>query len=156
MIKKEFQLPDGRISDYDIKDEGKAACIFALTPEKMVVLAKQFRPGIEKILLEMPGGMVDEGEDELVGGNRELMEETGYAGDICTRVAECYDCAYSNMVRTVLVVENCKKVQEPTPEEDEFIEIVEVTIEEFRALLRSGKMTDVECGYLALDYLGLL
>jgi hypothetical protein len=58
----------------------------------------------------------------------------------------------------VFIAKNCIKVSEPrTTEEDEkFVEIIEMSLEDFRKHLRSGQLTDVESGYLALDYLGLL
>ena len=55
-----------------------------------------------------------------------------------------------------MVATNCEKVAEPQNDENEPVEVVLLSINEFRELLRSGKMTDVEVGYLGLDYLQLL
>ena len=52
--------------------------VIALTPEDDVVLLRQYRIGIEKVCLEIPGGMVDPGEDARAAAERELAEETGY------------------------------------------------------------------------------
>lgn len=152
MVKKFFKLPDGRIVDFDIKQEGPAACVLALTKDSHVVLAKQFRPGPEKILMELPGGKIDTGEKAEEGIKRELLEETGYSGDF-QFVGTTLDCAYSTMVRYNYLATNCKKLQEPKNEENEFIEVVECSLEEFKNILRSGQMTDVESGYLCLDFL---
>lgn len=54
--------------------------VIALTPDHQLVLVKQFRFGLDDFALEIPGGVVDAGEDFLAGGVRELLEETGYAG----------------------------------------------------------------------------
>lgn len=54
--------------------------VLALTPEKELVLVNQFRFGVEQCSLEIPGGMVDAGEDPLQAGLRELEEETGFVG----------------------------------------------------------------------------
>jgi len=152
MIKIFYKLPDGRMVDFDIKEEGPAACVLAITDDRNIVLAKQYRPGPGKILMEMPGGRINPDEDAMEGAKRELLEETGYKGNFLF-VGTTLDCAYSTMVRYNYLATNCKKMQEPKNEENEFIEVVELSIKDFKELLRSGQMTDIESGYLCLDYL---
>ena len=53
----------------------------ALTPDNQLVMIEQYRQGTNLIELELPGGMIDPGEDPLETAVRELREETGYAGD---------------------------------------------------------------------------
>lgn len=55
--------------------------VLAVTPDLQLVLVKQFRFGVEELSLEIPGGLVDEGEEPLQAGLRELEEETGYSGE---------------------------------------------------------------------------
>lgn len=54
--------------------------IVALTLDRKLVLVRQFRYGIDDFSLEIPGGMIDPGEDPLAAGLRELQEETGFTG----------------------------------------------------------------------------
>jgi len=155
MLNRVFVLPNEARYDFDIKQEGPAVCVLPLTKENEVIIAKQFRPGPEEVLLELPGGKLEKNEDPLHSIKRELLEETGYTGDF-EFVGTCYDCAYSTMKRYCYVARNCMKVQEPTPDDTEFIDVMTISLMEFRNVLRSGRMTDVEVGYLALDHLGLL
>lgn len=155
MIKRFFELPDGRTVDFDIKQEGPAVCVLALTTDNQVILGRQFRPGPEKIILELAGGAVEKNEAPEESIKRELLEETGYTGDF-QLVGTSLDCAYSTMLRYNFVATNCRKVQEQKLDPNEFIEVVLMSLDEFRQLLHSGELTDVETGYLGLDFLKLL
>ncbi|NTW30617.1 MAG: NUDIX hydrolase, partial [Candidatus Moranbacteria bacterium] len=65
--------------------------------------------------------------------------------------------AYSTYRKRVFVATDCVKVADSKPEDNgEELEVVLMSIPEFREHLRSGRLTDVEMGYLALDFLGLL
>lgn len=87
---------------------------------------------------------------------RVLQQELGYAGDV-EFVCAMLDDAYSNCVRYLFVIKNCKKVAEPKPEDDEEdVELIEMTISDFRKHLQKGQLSDIEAGYRALDYLNLL
>lgn len=156
MLKKTFILPNGQTAEYDIKDNGQTVCVLAFTSDNKIILEKVFRPGPEKILMEMPGGFVDEGEDPNKAISRELLEETGYSGDF-EFVGTVIDDAYSNCIRNIFIGKNCKKVQDPKPEfDEENMEIFEMSLDDFKKHLRSGQLTDTEAGFMALDFLKLL
>jgi len=55
--------------------------VVALTDREEVVLIRQYRHGIGEVTLEIPGGMVDAGDEPLAAAKRELLEETGYRGE---------------------------------------------------------------------------
>lgn len=150
-----FELPDGSTADFYIKNEGTTASVIALTPDNQVVLVKQYRPGPQKILREIPGGFVDPDEHPLETARREFIEETGYDGEF-EFVGTCLDDAYSTLVRYCYVAKNCKKIGEPLHTSTENTQVVLLAVQDFRDLLRKGQLTDVEMGYLALDHLNLL
>ena len=150
-----FRLPNGKESDYYIREEGQSVAVLALTPDQQVVLFEQYRPGPKQILKEIPGGLLEPGEDPTAAGVRELLEETGYQGT-ATYVGMMYDCAYSTRQRFCVVVTQAQKVTNQKLDVEEFGRVVLVPLSDFRELLRSGQMTDVQIGYRALDALGLL
>lgn len=150
-----FELPDGSQSDFYIKSEGTAASILGLTVDDEVILVSQYRPGPKAVLDELPGGFVDPHEDPQATARREFIEETGYDGEF-EFVGTCIDDAYSTMLRYLYIAKNCKKVGEPQNTAREHTEVVLVPVADFRKRLREGRLTDVEMGYMGLDYLNRL
>src|SRR3954452_15595007 len=69
----------GKAHDYYVIHLADAVNVIALTPDRRVVLVRQFRAGSNADSLEPPGGLLEEGEDPREAGARELLEETGYA-----------------------------------------------------------------------------
>ncbi len=78
------ELPDGRIIEpFYIRRDPDFAVVVAVTKDERLVLVRQYRHGVEKVLLELPAGCIEKGEDPKVAAARELLEETGFrAGNI--------------------------------------------------------------------------
>ncbi|AEW99206.1 ADP-ribose pyrophosphatase (plasmid) [Streptantibioticus cattleyicolor NRRL 8057 = DSM 46488] len=151
-----FELPDGRKEEFYLKRERPAGAVLALTPDRRVVLARQYRPGPARVLYELPGGYVEPGERAVEAVTRELLEETGYSGEVRPAGAYWHD-AYSDVQKYAFVATDCVRVGAPTPERTEFIDVVTLTLEEFRTgVLRKGELTDAAAAYLALERLELL
>jgi ADP-ribose pyrophosphatase len=154
VVKRDYKMPDGKVADFYIKQEKDFCCILALTPQQEVILVRQFRPGPGKVLLEMPGGVV-EAQNPLLSITDELTSETGYNGAI-EYVGECVVEGYTTSNKHCYVARDCTKVSDQNLETTEFLEVELMSLDNFRTHLRSGQLTDVEVGYLCLDYLGLL
>jgi ADP-ribose pyrophosphatase len=150
IVTKTFVTPNG-VQDFEIKREPDAAVTLALTPDREVLLVHEFRPGTEEWLLELPGGNVDDGEHADAAASRELLEETGF--DVTLRYAGAMvDCAYSTRYCHVFVGDDATRLHESA----EGLEVVLMTLADFRDHLRGGQLTDVGAGYRGLDALGLL
>ena len=73
------ELPDGQVIEGFVLEYHDWATVVALTPDNQVVMERQYRHGIQKILLELPGGVIDDSDaSPLEAARRELLEETGY------------------------------------------------------------------------------
>ncbi len=151
-----FRLPKGNESDFYLRSGHDSIACLALTKDERVILVKQFRPGPKKVLFEMPGGGLNPGESVKQAMERELLEETGYKGETQFLTSIIPD-AYSQSLKNALIVLDCEKVAEPKLEDNgEEVEVVLLSLDEFRQHLRTGQLTDIEIGYLCLDQLGLL
>lgn len=82
-IRKDFcrRLSDRLEHTFFVIDNPDWVNVIALTKSSEVVLIEQFRHGTEEVILEIPGGMIDENESPETAARRELLEETGYAAN---------------------------------------------------------------------------
>jgi ADP-ribose pyrophosphatase len=153
IVSRTFQLPDGQTADFEVFELFDSAAVLALTAAQEVVLVREFRPGPEEILLELPGGVVERGQSPAEAARAELLEETGYEGEL-TEVGSVLKDAYATNVKHVFAAVACRSVAEPAL--PRLTEPVLMPLADFREHLRGGRLTDVDAAYRALDHLGLL
>jgi len=71
------RLPNGAPCRREVVEHPGGVCVAALTDEQELLFVRQFRYPYGEVLLELPAGKLDPGEDPLAAGQRELAEETG-------------------------------------------------------------------------------
>lgn len=154
-----FRVPDGSEQEFYLKAEGVCTSVAALTKDGQVILARQYRPGPDRVLHELPGGMVAGDEDPRVAAERELLEETGYRAGRVEVLGSYPRCAYSTGVNFAFMAFDCERVANPELDPVEFVETVLVSPSEFASLIQQGQMTDMPAALFALrrlEALGLL
>lgn len=112
--------------------------IIPMTTDNEVVMIRQYRHGSKEITFEIPGGLVDE-KDHREAALRELVEETGYAGDSIELIGSVNPnpAIFNNCCHTYLV-KNAKKVAEKNLDPDEDIEVMHIPIREIPSLISDG------------------
>ncbi len=159
ILKRRIKHPNGGIQDYEIVNpDSHSVSALVLDRRGNVVLLELYRFGQQQRLLELPAGGVEQGESYLQAIEREILEETGYEGEL-TAVGQHFIAAEHGVTRHVFVAQNCVPVAEPQPEQSEIDEGAVVRIlplEEFLTVVRAGKLTETGAAFMALDYLNLL
>ena len=118
---------------FEIADTPDAVAIVAVDADGRVVLVRQNRRAIGTDLLELPAGLVDEGEEPLAAAQRELREETGLHGGTWRRLAAFWTSpGFVNELVTVFVARGLEE-GEPEPDEGEDLEVVRWTLPEVEA-----------------------
>ena len=155
VVRRPLVLPDGRRATWDILDTPATVSVLALTDDDQAVMVRQYRPGADRLVLSLPGGLVDEGESPVAAGLRELREETGFDGADGVLVASVDPPGHTRPRHTV-VVRGCSRQGPQELDGLEDIEVVLVAVTELRRLLSTGRLGTTEQTYLALDHEGLL
>lgn len=140
-----------------LKQEAVAVLVFNVDTKKFI-FTKQFRyPALEKhkgALLEIPAGAIEQGEDVLECGKREVFEEVGYKIDQFEFISATYvspGCSteITQLYYAEVTNENCISKGGGLKEETEEIDIVELSIDEVLNLLKNHKIVDSKT-YMAL------
>jgi len=116
--------------------------VVALTPDHHLVLVNQFRFGIDDFSLEIPGGVMEPGEDPVAAGLRELREETGYEGKNARLIgiSRPNPAIMNNRCHFVLV-EQCEKTAATDWDSDEEIERLTLPVDKVYEQIHAGKIT---------------
>ena len=140
----EVELPDGQIATREIVRHPGAVCVVPLTDEGEVVMVKQFRYPFEEVLLEIPAGKLEPGEDPLEAVKRELEEESGavagkieYIGELYTTVA-IFDEKIQLYLATDLTFTNAH------PDTDEFITSEKIPLSILINMVMNGEIKDAK------------
>lgn len=152
----EYRLPDGRSFTYELVEHSGAITLVPLDVDGCIIFVRQFRPGSQTDLLELPAGKLEVDEDPLSGAAREVREETGQAAGNLVRLGNFYMApGYSNEVMHVFLATELYTAPLPQ-DEDEFLDLVRIPIPTVLSMARSGRITDAKtlaALFLAQPYL---
>jgi len=149
---EKLQFPNGQVATRDLIEQVDAVAILAITESDQVIIVKQYRDGAREELLEIPAGLIDEGEEPITSAKRELLEETGCIAENWQEVASFYASPGSVTSRTTLfVATNLKMVSEQSLDEHEFVEISTMPLSKFLSTPFKDAKTLIATRY-ALEY----
>ncbi|CFX50640.1 NUDIX hydrolase domain [Syntrophomonas zehnderi OL-4] len=135
-------LPDQRQSTREVIEHVPAVAIVALDEKGDIVLVRQFRKPVEEVLLEIPAGLMDAGEEPLISAQRELREETGLTASHWEKILSYYSTPGFTNECLHLYLATGLSPGEVEPDEDEFVEIVSMPLEKAYDLIFKGQIKD--------------
>jgi ADP-ribose pyrophosphatase len=144
VVRDEVLLPNGRTSMREGILHPGAVVVVPFLNETTLIMERQYRYYPNDVFFELPAGKTDPGEDFLTTGKRELLEETGYEAKDWTFLSHLYPAiGYANEKMAIFAARNLT-LKQTNRDSDEFLEIIEMPLDEAMALLRHGKITDAK------------
>jgi ADP-ribose pyrophosphatase len=128
--------------------------VVALTTDGHLVLVRQFRFGINDFSLEIPGGVIEAGEDPVAAGLRELAEETGFVGTSARLLGSVHpNPAIQNNRCHLVLVEAAARTASIDWDPDEEIAVTTAPVADVLAAARDGRITHslVLCGLFLFE-----
>lgn len=155
------ELPNGKVvPEFYVNEYPDWVNVFGMTEEGKVLMVKQYRHGLGEIGIELPGGVAEKGETPEEAAKREVLEETGYVFDKVEYLGKISaNPSTTNNLMHMFVGQGGKKKAEQKLDDTEDVEVVELTIDEVKALLKEHKiMQSLHTAniFYALHHLGYL
>jgi ADP-ribose pyrophosphatase len=137
-------LPSGRTGKREVVEHKGAVAILPVRENGKIVLVRQFRHATDEVLLELPAGGLNAGEDPRDCAPRELVEECGLRAGKWTLMFSCFLApGYSSELIHIFLAEELQDVP-AEPEEDENLDIGEYSLDELMQLIDEGKVRDAK------------
>ena len=149
-------LPNGEEACRELIRHVGAVAIVALTDDGRVILERQFRYPLGRVITEIPAGKLDsKSEDRLEGAKREFLEETGYTADEWISLGDYYPAAAYTDERITIYLAKGLHGGEQQLDEDEFLDIFALPLDEAAKQCADGTITDGKtvAGILRAKYL---
>ena len=138
-----IDLPNGAQGMREYCKHGGAVAVVPLTREGEVVCVRQYRYALGRVTLEIPAGKFDyPGEDHVEAALRELREETGALAGKLTYLGEFYSSPAILDERIYMYLAEELEFGENDLDEDEFIEVVRIPINELAEMICRGEIVD--------------
>lgn len=143
-VRDTVQLPDGGTATREYILHPGAVAIIPVLDDGRLVLERQYRHAVGRVMIEFPAGKLDAGEDRLECARRELLEETGYSAREWAHAGELHPViSYSTEFIDIWFARGLT-LGERRLDEGEFLDVFTATLEELQEWCRTGQVTDAK------------
>lgn len=149
-------LPNGKEGKREIIKHPGAVAVIALTKDHKLVVVEQYRKALERSIIEIPAGKLEAGEEPAVTARRELEEETGYGCHELTFLQSFYTSpGFADEIIHIFIARDLYEIENRAAlDEDEFVELLEISLEEALQLVAEQKILDAKTAF-AVQWLQL-
>ncbi len=148
--KETVRLPGGKTAEREVVVHPEVVAMIPVLDDGRLVLVRQYRAAVQRILLEMPAGGIDPGENAEEAAHREMIEETGYRVGAMERIYGFYSSPGFCTEYMHLLLCTGLEPGKPTEETDQ-LEVVPLSLDDALARIDSGEIADAK-SILALLY----
>ncbi|MFC1905774.1 NUDIX hydrolase [Chloroflexota bacterium] len=150
-----IEKPDGNKVRREIVEHADCIAVVVLDEYKNVVMVKQLREAVDKLLLEIPAGGIDSGETPADAVHRELQEEIGFLPQKIDRIGGFYSTPGYCTEYLYLYLATELKPSRLEADDTENIKVEKVPVSQIPALIASGAICDAKsiAGLLSYIYL---
>lgn len=138
----EVELPDGKKSVREVVRHPGAVCVVPVTDKGEVIMVKQFRYAFDKVLLEIPAGKLEKGEDPREAAIRELEEETGTVAEKIEHIGELYTTVAILDEKIQMYLATGLTYKNAHPDDGEFLEVEKIPLNTLVDMVMSGEIKD--------------
>lgn len=136
------ELPSGHQSTREVVEHPGGVCLAALTDRRELLFVRQFRYPYGRVLLELPAGKLERGEDPLEAGKRELGEETGASAREYRSLGVMYpSVGYTDEV-LYLYLATGLTFGRMHPDADEFLSVEKIPLDRAVEMVMAGEIED--------------
>lgn len=135
-------LPDGKESKREIINHPGGVCMFAVDDDNNVLMVRQFRKPTEQVILEIPAGKLEKGEDPLEAGKRELEEEAGVFADEIIPMGYFYPVPAYCRERIYMYFARSLHEVPQNLDDDEFLEVLKIPYDELYKMVLNNEIID--------------
>ena len=148
----DVSLPNGETSKREIVNHPGAVAVIAITGEGKLVVVEQYRKALERSIIEIPAGKLEPGELPEITAARELEEETGYGCNELTYLQSfATSPGFADEIIHLFIARGLYKIENRAAmDEDEFVELMEITVEEGERMIAQQKIFDAKTAFAIL------
>lgn len=142
----EVELPNGKTSTRELVKHPGAVAVIAITDDNKLVMVEQYRKPLEKVIVEIPAGKLEKGEEPALCARRELEEETGYECESLELVSSFYTSpGFADEIIHVYVAKGLKQKENAAGlDEDEFVNVLEISLDEALEFIKEKRIFDAK------------